>query len=629
MSSSLFHIQSSNEFSPSTSFRGDITAKSSAMELQVHSASVVAGASEAAESTPAPSMYSENSLQLPFSGCEYQHIRLPKSGENGGVRTFAYLTESEFTKLKNQYYAMGGLRHGDVFTLKVVLSENGIRTTLGDGELAHLMEEVRKEDPYDSQIMHPTCFFNMMHQLKKSFMKTLGAPDKDTVDAYVATGGNRDKSGFVVGTRLAERCREFNLTIDIERLIEEIDTDGNGTVEYEEFETMLAGDGDIIEDPRLLFEAIGGDADDPNSVVYVGSMFEALPAFHGNPNGQRIARNLLEVLPVKYVDYETFEEKVWIPFEAATITMPHEKRVSKLHASALEATGSAGMFSATKTNGLFSTLSETKSHAAHLTSMTSGSRGLEAALIASMNTFSMRALQTSSTFMVPSPKTPAKPKASTSSRGRCELHQKGLEHFASLRLALLVRAVRRFGGATSTSSSSRGRHGKLPKLASLCTPRARLLSALERSLLVIRGHIEHLLICSFCNPALKKALKPPRDAPRYMQTTTVHRNAYRRNEVVLVKKPPKPKPPGTTPRRPLGCLTEPTLTKVPSKPAAAATRSTTTRTQPPLPSPPRDDYGGDDRFIRDVFSLHRDVSQGNTHVIVKNPKLRRVLRLYP
>jgi len=89
--------------------------------------------------------------------------------------------------------------------------------------------------------------------------------ENDLLDAFVACGGNADKSGCVqVRIRLpTSACRvppfssllpehhfqkdtmihiikyDFGLTINIEELINKIDTDGSGEIEYDEFELLL------------------------------------------------------------------------------------------------------------------------------------------------------------------------------------------------------------------------------------------------------------------------------------------------------------------------------------------------------------------------------------------------------
>ena len=59
--------------------------------------------------------------------------------------------------------------------------------------------------------------------------------ESDLIDAFVSMGGNPDKSGHVEAERLRRSIKAFELTVDIDRLIEETDTDGSGEIEYEEF----------------------------------------------------------------------------------------------------------------------------------------------------------------------------------------------------------------------------------------------------------------------------------------------------------------------------------------------------------------------------------------------------------
>lgn len=65
---------------------------------------------------------------------------------------------------------------------------------------------------------------------------------KFTVDAFVACGGNSDKSGNVHRETLVKIIKhDFSLTIDIEALIDDIDTDGSGQIEYDEFKVLMSG----------------------------------------------------------------------------------------------------------------------------------------------------------------------------------------------------------------------------------------------------------------------------------------------------------------------------------------------------------------------------------------------------
>ena len=54
-------------------------------------------------------------------------------------------------------------------------------------------------------------------------------------------GGGIDKQGNVDSVKLIQIVKEeFNMTIDIERLLNEIDTDKSGLISYMEFKTLLS-----------------------------------------------------------------------------------------------------------------------------------------------------------------------------------------------------------------------------------------------------------------------------------------------------------------------------------------------------------------------------------------------------
>ena len=61
-------------------------------------------------------------------------------------------------------------------------------------------------------------------------------------------GGNEDSSGNVDADKLIDIIKnEFGLTIDIEGLIKQIDEDGSGEIEFEEFQALLANEGNNPE----------------------------------------------------------------------------------------------------------------------------------------------------------------------------------------------------------------------------------------------------------------------------------------------------------------------------------------------------------------------------------------------
>ena len=76
-----------------------------------------------------------------------------------------------------------------------------------------------------------------------------GSSDADLLDAYVAMGGNPDGGGCVDAEKLIETIKtEFEMTIDIVKLINEVDEDGSGEIEFDEFKELLAGGGGADDD---------------------------------------------------------------------------------------------------------------------------------------------------------------------------------------------------------------------------------------------------------------------------------------------------------------------------------------------------------------------------------------------
>ena len=67
-------------------------------------------------------------------------------------------------------------------------------------------------------------------------------------------GGQADGDGFIDADKLIYTIKnEFEMTIDIENLILEIDEDGSGEIEFDEFKELLgAGGGDDDEEDDWL-----------------------------------------------------------------------------------------------------------------------------------------------------------------------------------------------------------------------------------------------------------------------------------------------------------------------------------------------------------------------------------------
>ena len=69
-------------------------------------------------------------------------------------------------------------------------------------------------------------------------------PDMDTLEAFVALGGNPDKTGQLDTQKLKTLVLDLGLTVDIDKLIMEADTDGSGFVDFDEFAEIMKEDGE-------------------------------------------------------------------------------------------------------------------------------------------------------------------------------------------------------------------------------------------------------------------------------------------------------------------------------------------------------------------------------------------------
>eukprot|EP00756_Hemistasia_phaeocysticola_P054791 Hpha_TRINITY_DN30702_c0_g1::TRINITY_DN30702_c0_g1_i1::g.28352::m.28352 len=108
--------------------------------------------------------------------------------------------------------------------------------------------------------------FLMLCDILKAKMQSAEerAGDIDTLEAFVAMGGDKDKSGEVGMGKLRSTTGDFALVLD-EAILEEVDKNQSGTVDFREFASLLSFDaaGDAID----CFAMAGGDPTERNSKV--------------------------------------------------------------------------------------------------------------------------------------------------------------------------------------------------------------------------------------------------------------------------------------------------------------------------------------------------------------------------
>ena len=114
--------------------------------------------------------------------------------------------------------------------------------------LEHLGERVKESQvfkmisEYDPNNTGQLTFYQFKSLVTTKRENERGTSDADLLDAYVALGGDEDGGGCVDAALLIQTIKEkFEMTIDIEALILEVDEDGSGEIEFDEFKELLAG----------------------------------------------------------------------------------------------------------------------------------------------------------------------------------------------------------------------------------------------------------------------------------------------------------------------------------------------------------------------------------------------------
>ncbi|GAB5037680.1 dynein light chain [Nannochloropsis oceanica] len=146
------------------------------------------------------------------------------------------LTQEEIDACRAAFQAFDADNTGtlDVAALRGVLGFLGQKPT--EDELFMMIAEV------DEEMSGMLDFGELLRVIEVQKMKALAFDDEgDMVDAFVACGGRADKLGHVKRETLVRIIKkDFGLMIDIEELINKVDTDGSGEIEYQEFKMLLS-----------------------------------------------------------------------------------------------------------------------------------------------------------------------------------------------------------------------------------------------------------------------------------------------------------------------------------------------------------------------------------------------------
>jgi len=124
---------------------------------------------------------------------------------------------------------MGRIATGD---LKNALEHLG--DTLTEDEVFLMISSI---DPENTGYIQYSQFKDLVEERRE---EKAGSTEEELLEAFVAMGGEPDGDGFIDADKLINTIKnEFEMTIDIENLILEIDEDGSGEIEFDEFKQLL------------------------------------------------------------------------------------------------------------------------------------------------------------------------------------------------------------------------------------------------------------------------------------------------------------------------------------------------------------------------------------------------------
>ena len=188
---------------------------------------------------------------------------MDKSDRDTDTEGMDGLTADEERKCDEAFSAFDKDNSGfiDAQELRIVLEMMGQKTT--DEEIYRMIAEA---SPDNTGQISKDQFKKVIAEQKKF----QGASnEEDTLDAFVALGGEENRDGYIDARRLIQIIKhEFQMTIDIEKLISDIDEDGSGKIEYEESLRIVKAFSEAQgRNPRILVAKMGQDGHDRGQKV--------------------------------------------------------------------------------------------------------------------------------------------------------------------------------------------------------------------------------------------------------------------------------------------------------------------------------------------------------------------------
>lgn len=166
---------------------------------------------------------------------EKERISAKRSKAKGGGANTGGLSAEEIKQCKVFFKTFDRDQASSVNAWELRLALEAMGRTPSDGDVEALMEELDAEGTGRLEFAE----FLRALQIQKRKERNKEA-ENDLVHAFVAMGGNADRTGFINAESLRKVIKDdFGLTIKIDELLDDLDSSSDGFVNFDEFQLLL------------------------------------------------------------------------------------------------------------------------------------------------------------------------------------------------------------------------------------------------------------------------------------------------------------------------------------------------------------------------------------------------------
>ena len=142
-------------------------------------------------------------------------------------------SEEKKVEVDLQWKAFQAFDHDGVGTMKTSDLKFALQFAQVEVNEADCYTLISDFDPDSQGTIQYSQFKQIIKQINSELLES---NDDELLDAFVAMGGEPDGEGSIDATTLIKTIKQdFMMTIDIESLIMQIDEDGSGEIEFDEF----------------------------------------------------------------------------------------------------------------------------------------------------------------------------------------------------------------------------------------------------------------------------------------------------------------------------------------------------------------------------------------------------------